>query len=131
MVNEKPFFRIIQYYDHSVLVDNKEYIISNSNSFFDTCDEIYSTVEEQLTYIKKKLSTKILSDVVMVVIYDIPIENDIYLNLQEIAKKSYLEYKRIALTIFKEYLFAIGRVKVLGTFPILFSNNVNQRNIKN
>lgn len=130
-MGEKHFFRIIQYYDHSVLVDNKEHIMVNSNIFFDTCDEIYSRVEEQLAYIQRILSKRVLSDVVMVVIYDVPIESEMSLKLQEIAKTSYSEYKRIALTIFKEYLFDIGKVRVLGTFPILFSNNINQRNIKN
>lgn len=130
-MDEKQFFRIIQYYDHMVLVDNKEHIISNSTIFFDTCDEIYNVIDEQLASIQRTLSKRILSDVVMVVIYDVPIESEIALKLREIAKTSYSNYKKIALTIFKEYLFDIGKVKVLGTFPILFSNNINKRNIKN
>lgn len=130
-MSKKPFFRVIQYYDYSILVDGKEYIISGGNPTFEVCDEIYGVIDEQLVHIQKKLSSKILSDVAMVVIYDVAIEPDFLVVLNEIAKESYSKYKKVALNVFKDSLLESGKVVIVGTHPIVLSSNINHRNIKN
>ena len=131
VIQEDKVMTVIEYFDYAVLThkNNKveEVHFRDATPKFEALVGDFKTVEDEVKAIRSIVRKDTISDVVMVIIYQMAMSKSGFERLQSVFKS--LSEEKLILEVFKQNLYNSDGLTVRAMIPVVLEDRINIKNL--